>query len=116
MGDTPADMGPGWRLGLLVSADSDEQADALTQVFSGAVGGPMAALAPLIGEFLGVERVPLTFSHDGRTHRVEAGDLTTVAVEDRVQEPLEEAVTLTGLAHPANSTLTDSFGIFPPMI
>ena len=105
--DTPADMGEGnWRLGLLIDAGSDEQAEALEQVFSGALGGPMGALAPLIGEFLGVERVSLAFSHDGRNHRVEAGGLTTVAVEDRVQEPNEESVCLTGLAHPANSTLT----------
>ena len=35
-----------WRLGVFIdAAASDEQADKLGAVFSGALGGPMAALA-----------------------------------------------------------------------
>jgi hypothetical protein len=47
-----------WRLGVFVDAQAtDEQFDKLVQVFSGQLGGPMGALAPLVGEMLGVKRV-----------------------------------------------------------
>ena len=49
-----------WRAGLVFDADTtDEQMQALTKVFTGALGGPMAGLAPLIGEFLGTERADI---------------------------------------------------------
>ena len=49
-----------WRAGLLFDAETtDEQMDLLTRVFTGALGGPMAGLAPLIGEFLGAERADI---------------------------------------------------------
>jgi hypothetical protein len=56
--DTPKVMTEGnWRLGIFVDESAtDEQADKLVGVFSGALGGPMAALGPLVGEMLGVER------------------------------------------------------------
>ena len=55
---TPRQMLEGnFKAGLIIDEDATaEQADMLTQVFSGAAGGPMAGLAPLIGEFLGVEQ------------------------------------------------------------
>jgi hypothetical protein len=59
--DTPKVMTDGnWRLGILVDAEaSDEQAEKLGQVFGGQLGGPMGGVAPLVGERLGVERVPI---------------------------------------------------------
>src|SRR5205807_1060884 len=58
--DTPKVMTEGnWRLGVFIDgAASDEQAEKLVGVFSGALGGPMQALGPLVGENLGVERAP----------------------------------------------------------
>ena len=55
--DTPKVMTDGnWRLGVFIdAAASDEQAEKLGGVFSGALGGPMAALGPLVAENLGVE-------------------------------------------------------------
>src|SRR6266700_515265 len=38
------------------------QQDALLSVFTGKLGGPIADLAALIGEVVGVERVPITFT------------------------------------------------------
>ena len=50
-----------WRAGLVFDADTtDEQMQGLTNVFTGALGGPMAGLAPLIGEFLGTERADIS--------------------------------------------------------
>src|SRR4051794_34613866 len=59
--DTPKVMTDGnWKVGVFVDEDaSDAQLDALVGVFSGALGGPMAGLAPLIGEMLGVERAAI---------------------------------------------------------
>ena len=54
--DTPKVMTEGnWRVGMFVDEEAtDEQAEKLTAVFGGQRGGPMAGLAPLIGEMLGV--------------------------------------------------------------
>ena len=59
--DTPKVMTEGnWRLGMFVSEHAtDEQVDKLTAVFGGQKGGPMAGLAPLVGEMLGVERAAI---------------------------------------------------------
>ena len=56
--DTPKVMTDGnWKLGMFLDERaSDEQADKLAGVFSGQLGGPMAGLAPLVGEVVGVER------------------------------------------------------------
>ena len=55
LADTPPLMADGnWRVGLFMdAAASQQQADKLGAVFAGQLGGPMAMLAPLIGELLG---------------------------------------------------------------
>src|ERR1043165_6340440 len=59
--ESPKVMSDGnWKLGVLMDdAASDEQAEKLAAVFSGQLGGPMEALGPLLGEQLGLERVPM---------------------------------------------------------
>jgi hypothetical protein len=122
--DTPKVMTDGnWRLGIFIdAAASDEQADRLVAVFSGALGGPMAALAPLIGEMLGVERVPIEVREEGLSHSVRIGDAVDVQIEDVVPfgSPTGEPARLAGIFHPAGSELTiaratsarvDAFGI-----
>ena len=99
--DTPKVMTDGnWRLGVFIdSAASDEQAEKLGAVFSGALGGPMSALAPLIGENLGVERAPIAFDAEGLRHSVRIGDAVDLEVEDVVPFGVEsgEPVRLTGV-------------------
>jgi hypothetical protein len=108
--DSPPVMAEGnWRVGLLMdAAASEKQAQALTAVFSGQKGGPMEMLAPLIGEMLGVETMPMEFVEDGRRHRLRAGDAVDIEIEDFVPplNPEGEVSKLTGMFHPANSTLT----------
>ena len=121
--DAPKRMGDGgWRVGLYVDAQTDDQADALGRVFSGQLGGPPAALAPLLGEFLGIERATLEFHEDGRVHALKIGDAVDIEVEDLVSwgSESDEPVELAHIFHPAGSTLTisearrakvDAFGI-----
>lgn len=68
----------------------------------------MAMPAPLIGEMLGIETAPIRHGHDGRRHRVTLGDAVDIEVEDFVPplNPEGEVEKLTGMFHPANSTLT----------
>lgn len=101
----------GWRLGLLMDeAASEEQADKLGAVFSGQLGGPMEALGPLVGEVLGVERVPMEFSSEGGHHKVTIGDSGQVEVDDVVPFGSESGkpAEVANVFHPANSTLTIS--------
>jgi len=108
--DTPKVMSDGnWRLGVVIDeAASEEQADKLGAVFSGALGGPMSALEPLVGENLGVERLPIEVKEDGLKHSVRIGEAIDFEVEDVVPVGVEtgEPAKLTGIFHPAGSELT----------
>src|SRR4051812_27954570 len=109
--DAPQVMAEGgWQVALYVDASADDgQAEALGKVFSGQVGGPMAGLAPLIGEVLGVERVPIDYRDDGRHHAARVGDAIDIEIVDQVAPQFGEdgpVMGLTGIFHPVNSTLT----------
>jgi hypothetical protein len=83
-----------WRALIYVDDQATPaQQDALLAVFTGKLGGAIADLAALIGEVVGVERVPITFQVDkgkgtlliGQTVRAElvpftgaTGELTTL--------------------------------------
>jgi hypothetical protein len=108
--DTPPVMSEGnWRVGVVMdAAASPEQAEKLGAVFGGQAGGPMAMLSPLISEMLGMETVPIDYVDDGRVHSLKVGELIDIEVEDFVPplNPGGEVEHLTGMFHPANSTLT----------
>jgi hypothetical protein len=108
--DTPKVMTEGnWRVGVYVDdGATDEQFERLVQVFSGQLGGPMAALTPLVGEMLGVERAPIEVRHDGLRHSVRVGDAIDFEIEDIVPFGVEtgEPVRFSGMFHPAGSDLT----------
>ena len=110
--DTPKVMSEGnWRLGVVIDADaSDEQAEKLGGVFAGALGGPMEALGPLIGENLGMERQPIEVREDGLKHSVRIGDQVDFEIEDIVPFGVEsgEPAKITGIFHPVGSELTVS--------
>ncbi len=108
--DTPQVMADGnWRVGVIMdAAASAEQAEKLGAVFGGQVGGPMGALAPLIGEMIGMESAAIDYVDDGRRHALKVGELIDIEIEDFVApgNPTGEVEHLTGMFHPANSTLT----------
>jgi len=97
----------GWRVGVIIDDKATkEQADKLTGVFAGQMGGPMANIAPLIGEILGIERLPIEYVDDGKRHRIRIGDSIAIEVEDYAAAEGMETTKLTGVAHPSNSTIT----------
>ena len=108
--DTPKVMTDGnWRLGMFVDDQAtDEQFDKLVKVFGGQLGGPMAALAPLVGEIVGVERAAIEVTDEGHLHRVRVGDVIEFEVEDIVPFGKEDGqpVRFDGMFHPAGANLT----------
>jgi hypothetical protein len=124
LADTPKVMSEGgWRHGVFIdAAASQEQAEKLGAVFSGALGGPMQALGALIGEMLGVERAPIEVEEEGLRHSIRIGDAVDFQIEDIVPFGAEtsQPVKLIGVLHPAGSELSvskatrskiDAFGI-----
>ncbi|MBV9798280.1 MAG: DUF1326 domain-containing protein [Solirubrobacterales bacterium] len=108
--DTPKYMHEGnWRLGVLIDdRATEEQAEKLGAVFGGELRGPMGALAGLVGEQLGAERVPMEFSAENGSHHLTVGDRGRVSVQDVVPIGVEtgEPARLAGVFHPAGSELT----------
>ena len=108
--DTPKVMTEGnWRLGVFVDEQaSDEQAQKLVEVFTGQRGGPMAGVAPLVGEVLGIERARIEVEDDGLRHRVRIGDVIDFEIEDIVPWGMETGrpVRFDGGFHPVASDLT----------
>ena len=108
--DTPKVMTDGnWKLGMFIDERaSDEQADKLGKVFSGQIGGPIAALGPLVGEVVGVERARIEVSHEGVRHGVRVGDAIDFEIEDIVPFGVQtgEPIRFSGMFHPVGSDLT----------
>ena len=108
VGHTPGVMGNGnWSVGLIISDKAKpEQQQALTQIASGQAGGPMAALAPLIGKFLGVETRPIQFQKKGLGRSVSIPGVLDQGVEG-VASPAKrgEPLYIDNTLHPANARL-----------
>jgi hypothetical protein len=108
--DTPKVMTDGnWKLGIFLDESAtEEQADKLVKVFTGQLGGPMAGVAPLVGEVLGVERAAFNIEDDGIRHSVRVGNVIDFEIEDIVPFGVQsgEPVRLQGTGHPVASDLT----------
>lgn len=93
----------GWRALVYVDDQAtQEQQDALLAVFTGRLGGAIADLASLIGEVVGVERVPITFTVEGGKG--------TLAIGQNVQA---ELVPLTGPTGEATTLHESIFSTIP---
>lgn len=105
---SPGAMAEGnMKVGVIVDERADEkQAAAIGEIASGAAGGPMAGLAPLVSENAGMERRPISFEMDGLNASVTAGELVDQSIEG-VPSAVSpgEAMYLENTAHPVTSRL-----------
>ena len=107
---TPEAMIKGnWSVGVIVDdRASAEQRDAIVAIASGSAGGPVAALLPLVGKFLGVESAPIRFERNGASWSVTAGSLLDMAAQGAMglnpnaTEPLQ----MDNTGHPAADRFT----------
>jgi len=94
-------------VGLIVDERAtDKQVEAIGAIASGAAGGPMAALAPLVSRMAGVEKRPIRFEKDGMKYSVTAGELIAQSCEG-VPGPARpgEPIYLDNTCHPVNAKL-----------
>jgi hypothetical protein len=94
-------------VGLIIDERAtDKQAEAISAIATGAAGGPMAALGPLVGRVAGVEKRPISFDMDGLKRTVKAGELIDQACEG-VPGPARagEPIYLDNTCHPVNPKL-----------
>ena len=71
-----------WRIVVFVDEDAtEEQQQALLDVWTGKLGGPIADLAQLVGEVIAVERVPITFTVEGVRGTLKFGDAASARLE-----------------------------------
>ena len=71
-----------WKVALYTDAKADsQQAEALAMIFSGQAGGHLSALAPLIGEVLGVKPAQIEYRIDGNKRHLRIGNVAEVGIE-----------------------------------
>jgi hypothetical protein len=101
-------MGSGdWIGGLVIdSSASDEQAAAIAAIASAEGGGPLGHLAPLISDFRGVERHPISFERNGNQVAVKIDGLLDQAVVgvESASAP-GECLAIDNTGHPVNKRL-----------
>ena len=65
----------GFKVALYVDERaSEEQFDAITQMYTGKGGGHLAVVASLVGEVVSVKQTSIEYSIDGKTRRLKVGD------------------------------------------
>lgn len=105
---TPAAMGDGnWSVGVIADERAtQEQQDALLAIASGQAGGPMAGLAPLIGNFVGIEQKPIHYEKNGMSRSLKVDGILEQACEG-VPSPVNpgEPLYLDNTLHPSNARL-----------
>lgn len=105
---SPGPMAEGnMTVGLLVDERAtQQQVDAIAAIATGAAGGPMAALAPLVGQVAGIERRQIVFESKGMSRAVRAGESLDQACEGlpSVVNP-EQPIYIDNVAHPVNTRL-----------
>jgi hypothetical protein len=104
---TPGPMGEGnWTVGVIVDERaSPSQREALTSIANGQSGGPMAAVAPLVGRFAGAEAKPIKLEGTGLKRAVSIPGVLDIAIEGIAGANQDEPIYLDNVGHPAASRL-----------
>ena len=110
---TPGSMASGnWKVAAYLDRQGTaEQQQALQAIFTGAAGGPMAGLAPLITEVLGARAVPITYDTSGTKRRVSVEGVMDISVEGIPGADGKSAMTIDNVPHPCNSSLALAQGV-----
>jgi hypothetical protein len=83
-----------WRTAVYVDQKATEdQEEALLNVFTGKLGGPVADLAQLVGEVASVERVSITYEVEGVKETLKIGQVAEAEM-DPYKGPTGEVTTL----------------------
>lgn len=94
-------------VGLIVDERATpEQKEAITQIGSGQGGGPMAALGPLVTQFLGVESKSIDFQTDGMSRSASIPGMLDQSIQGVASgvKP-DEPLYIDNTVHPANPRL-----------
>ena len=71
-----------WRAMIYVDDKATpQQEEAILNVYTGKLGGPVADLVQLIGEVVGVERAPITFDLEGVAGTIKIGQVAEAQLE-----------------------------------
>jgi hypothetical protein len=83
-----------WRAAVYVDEKATEdQEEALLNVFTGKLGGPVADIAQLVGEVVSVERAPITYGVEGVKGTLKIGQVAEAEMEP-YKGPTGEVTTL----------------------
>jgi hypothetical protein len=95
LGDIPGNVLAGnWKVAVFLDADiSDAQQEAMLNVWTGKLGGPVADLASLIGEVVSVERAPIKYEIVEGKGTITIGDVAEATMEP-YRGPSGEVTTL----------------------
>ncbi|MDO8479901.1 MAG: DUF1326 domain-containing protein [Candidatus Rokubacteria bacterium] len=104
---TPGPMIAGnWTVGVIVDERATaEQREALGAIGSGQGGGPMAALGPLVGSFVGIEAKPIRIEGSGMRRSVSIPGALDLAIEGIPGASQTEPIYLDNVGHPAATRL-----------
>jgi hypothetical protein len=104
---TPEKMAKGnWSVGVITDERADlAQQQALVGIASGQAGGPMAALGPLVGTFLGAESGPIMFTQTGGKWSLSIPGKVEQALQGLPGANPDEPLCIDNTVHPANSRL-----------
>lgn len=104
---TPGPMIEGkWTVGVILDERaSKEQREALTGIASGQAGGPIAALGPLVGTFVGAEAKPIKIEKNGMRRSVSIPGVLDIAIEGVAGAKQGEPIYFDNVGHPAATRL-----------
>lgn len=102
---TPGPMAEGnGSVAAYIDARADaRQQEALQAIFTGAAGGPMGLLAPLITQVLGISTTPITYVTDGVHRTLEIADKGKMAIHGLPSAAPDEVPWVNNI-HPFNPT------------
>lgn len=111
--EAPGIMAEGnWALGLIVDESAtQQQVEAIAGILGGQMGGPMAAFAGWVGNFLGLEQRTIHVKKEGMHYEFSVPGLVEYVTEGTPGDNTDEPVSLDNVFHPANTRVGLARGV-----